>query len=189
MPLYSLTDHDYCLPLPLFLHKWIVEFSFSVPHHRQLFNQENMPSQAKVHQTQSRRNAGPSFSGQKHIENLPRESRSSGRPQVSTKSRQNSFDFVADMAARGPAENTPSKSTRAAQLSWAAPRPPAKVALSEHSRCSVGFAGSEICPGKTRVKEPEPVRAGVIELHNLPVFLCQSAGELSVPPTARLAGR
>lgn len=189
MPLYSLTNHDYCPPRSLFLHKWIAEFSFSVPHHRQLFTQDNMPSQAKVHQTQSRRNAGPSFSGQKHIEKSPRESGNSGRPQVRTKSRQNSFDFVADMAARGPTENTPSKSMRAAQLSSATPRPPAKVALSEDPRYSVGFVGSEICPGKTRVKGPDTVRAGVIELHNLPVFLYQSAGELSVPPTARLAGR
>ena len=145
-----------------------------------------MPLQARMHQTQSKRNAGSSFYRQENIEQLPRDSGSSGRPQVKTKSRQNSFDFVADMAARGP--DTPSHSKRAAQLSSPTPRPPAKVALSERPSCCFGIA-SEIGPEKTRVKEPDAVRAGVIELHNLPVFLYQSAGKLSMPPTARLAGR
>lgn len=157
------------------------------PHHRRLFNPDNMPLQARMHHIKSKRNAGLSYPGQKNAEKLPKESESSCRPQVRTKSRRNSFDFVADIAVRG--SDTPSShSMRAAQLSTATPRPPAKVALSEHPGCSVDF-GSEICPEKTRVKEPDAVRAEVIELQNLPVFLYRSAGKLSVPPTARLAGR
>lgn len=89
------------------------------------------------------------------------------------------------MAACGP--DTPSESTRTAQL-LETPRAPTKVALSERPRCSGDF-GSEVCPKENKVKTPDVVGAGVIELSNLPVFLYESAGELSVPPTARLAGR
>ena len=91
------------------------------------------------------------------------------------------------MARRGP-NDTSSKQTRAAQLSSATPRPPTKVALAERPRCSGDFGG-EVCPKENKVKTPDVVGAGVIELRNLPVFLYGSAGELSVPPTARLAGR
>lgn len=144
-----------------------------------------MLSQARMQQNNSQRDAGPSFPEQQNIKRLPKEFKSGG-PQTRTKSRQNSFDFNADMAVRGP--DTPSDSTRAAQGSSATPRPPAKAALSESLRGRVGF-NSELYPKQRRVEKPAAVKAEVIELRNLPVFLYGSGRELSVPPTARLAGR
>ncbi|GAB1726267.1 hypothetical protein NU195Hw_Modified_25t1 [Hortaea werneckii] len=144
-----------------------------------------MPSQARMHQTKSQRDAGPSFPEQQNIKRLPSEF-TSGGAQTRTKPRQNSFDFVADMAARGP--DTSSDSTQSAQLSSATPRPPAKVALSESPRGRVG-SNSELSPRKTTSKKPTAFKAEVIELRNLPVFLYGSTGELSLPPTARLAGK